>query len=133
MVHYTVETKLSVQEAVNALESELKSEQFGVLWQFDIQGKLIEKGFDFPGAYVVLEVCNPAEANRVLQETPLAGYFLPCKIVVYETQGKVSIGMLRPTALISIMQNDVLQGIAADIEARLVSCIDRAVESRDDK
>ncbi len=42
MVHYTVETKLNVHDAVNTLEKVLKSEQFGVLWQFDIRAYLNE-------------------------------------------------------------------------------------------
>ncbi|MED4602022.1 hypothetical protein P9314_15100 [Paenibacillus validus] len=42
MVHYTVETKLNVHDAVNTLEKVLKSEQFGVLWQFDIRTYLNE-------------------------------------------------------------------------------------------
>ncbi|WP_312859713.1 DUF302 domain-containing protein [Peribacillus huizhouensis] len=31
----------------------------------------------------VLEVCNPNEAQRGFNENKMAGYFLPCKIVVY--------------------------------------------------
>ncbi len=84
MFHYTAETTASVQNAIAALETSLKEEQFGVLWRFNLREKLKEKGFDFEREYVVLEVCNPAEANRVISENVLAGYFLPCKIVVYE-------------------------------------------------
>ncbi len=123
MFHYTIETDGTVDEAINALEQRLQEHQFGVLWRFNIQDKLKEKGFDYQGKYVVLEVCNPAEANRVLSETPLAGYFLPCKIVVYETKEKVKVGMLKPSALMNVMQNDSLGSIAADVEERLILCI----------
>jgi uncharacterized protein (DUF302 family) len=126
MFHYTAETTASVQNAVAALETSLKEEQFGVLWRFNLREKLKEKGFDFEREYVVLEVCNPAEANRVISENVLAGYFLPCKIVVYEADGKTRIGLPKPTAFMNMLEDDVLMGIAADVEARLMKCINRA-------
>jgi uncharacterized protein (DUF302 family) len=46
---------------------------------------------------------------RVLNENQLAGYFLPCKIVVYEDQGNTKIGMPRPTALISLLNDEKMK------------------------
>ena len=130
MFHYTAETTASVQNAIAALETSLKEEQFGVLWRFNLREKLKEKGFDFEREYVVLEVCNPAEANRVISENVLAGYFLPCKIVVYEADGKTKIGMPKPTAFMNMLEDDALKSIAADVEVRLIGCIDRVANPR---
>ncbi|MFD2628171.1 DUF302 domain-containing protein [Oceanobacillus kapialis] len=129
MFHYTVETDKSMEEAIKSLETNLKDDKFGVLWQFDIQETLQKKGFDFNQPYQVLEVCNPAEAKRVLSENQLVGYFLPCKIVVYhdkETE-KVKIGMPKPTALIEMVNDESLKEFTADIENRLITCIDQSV------
>ena len=93
MFHYTVETDKTVNEAVQTLERTLQEDQFGVLWQFDIQSKLREKGLDFDSSYQVLEVCNPFEAQRILSRNKMAGYFLPCKIVVYDDGGTTKIGL----------------------------------------
>ncbi|AMX85229.1 hypothetical protein GS3922_05505 [Geobacillus subterraneus] len=82
------------------------------------------KGFDFPIPFVILEVCNPQEAARVLSENLLAGYFLPCKIVVYKENETTKIGMPKPTMLISMMNHEELKKLAEDIEKRLISCID---------
>lgn len=46
----------------------------------------------------------------------LAGYFLPCKIVVYEESGQTKIGLQKPTALISMLENEQLKEFAADIK-----------------
>ena len=54
----------------------------------------------------------------------MAGYFLPCKIVVFEDNGKTKIGMPRPTSLISMLHDEKMQRLAADIEKRLILCID---------
>lgn len=127
MFHYTVETDKSIDDTIAALESNLKEDKFGVLWHLDLQGKLHEKGLEFDQKYHILEVCNPDEAKRVLTENMLAGYFLPCKIAVYENRGHTKIGMPKPTALIGMMESGSLQGIAEDVEKRLVTCIQKSV------
>jgi uncharacterized protein (DUF302 family) len=126
MFDYTVKTQKSIDEAVTSLETNLKEEKFGVLWMFDIKDKLQEKGLDFNQEYKVLEVCNPHEAQRVLNENLLVGYFLPCKIVVYSDNGQTKIGMPKPTALINLVKNDEIIKLAKDIEDRLVNCIDKS-------
>src|SRR5690625_2072556 len=90
MFHYTVETDQTVEQAIESLENSLKEEKFGVLWQFDIKDTLQKKGFEFDQSYQVLEVCNPKEAQRILSENKLVGYFLPCKIVVYRSEEHTS-------------------------------------------
>lgn len=124
--HYTVETKKSVDEAVQALEESLKNHKFGVLWQLDIPSKLQEKGVDFDIPFRVLEVCNPHEAKRVLTQNRLVGYFLPCKIVVYEDQGTTKIGMPKPSALMDVLNDPALKDIAAGVESDLIKAIDEA-------
>ncbi|WP_101842139.1 DUF302 domain-containing protein [Halobacillus sp. Marseille-P3879] len=127
MFDYTVSTNERVEDAVNNLENSLKEEQFGVLWSFDIKDKLQEKGLDFKKEYRVLEVCNPEEAQRVITENQMTGYFLPCKIVVYDDDGTTKIGMPKPTALINMINDDAVHALAKDIEERLITCIDRSV------
>ncbi|UOQ48218.1 DUF302 domain-containing protein [Gracilibacillus caseinilyticus] len=124
---YTVETNNNIQITISSLKETLKEEKFGVLWEFDIKGKLQEKGLDFNKEYMVLEVCNPHEAQRILSENQMVGYFLPCKIVVYDDQGKTKIGMPRPTALVSMVDDPKIKELAEDIERRLIGCIDKSI------
>ncbi|MGN2273892.1 DUF302 domain-containing protein [Priestia megaterium] len=127
MFDYTVKTEKSPEKAIFSLEENLKSEGFGVLWNFDLTAKLQEKGQNFNTPFTVLEVCNPEEAQRVLSENLLVGYFLPCKIVVYKDGDETKIGMPKPTAMINMIRNEELQVIAKDIEERLINCIDQSV------
>ena len=128
MFHYTVETKKTPEQAINAVIDSLKSEKFGVLWQFDMKEKLLEKGVEFDRTYHILEVCNPIEAKRVVSVSPLAGYFLPCKVAVYEENGVTKVGIPRPTALIGLMESEQLMDIAAEIENRLIECIKKVAD-----
>ena len=127
MFHYTVETSKSLVEALQSLEESLKEDKFGVLWKFDVKDTLKNKGFELENPYMILEVCNPKEAHKVLSANELVGYFLPCKIVVYQdNQGKTKIGMPKPSTLIEMVDDETLKEIASDIEDRLIACMDKA-------
>ena len=127
MFHYTVETSKSLEEALQSLEESLKEDKFGVLWKFDVKDTLKNKGFELENPYMILEVCNPKEAHKVLSANELVGYFLPCKIVVYQdNQGKTKIGMPKPSTLIEMVDDETLKEIASDIEDRLIACMDKA-------
>ncbi|MFB5197640.1 DUF302 domain-containing protein [Neobacillus sp. KR4-4] len=127
MFDYTVVTDKNMEEAIRSIEESLKEEKFGVLWSFDIKEKLQEKGLDYQKEFRVLEVCNPQEAYRILNENEMAGYFLPCKIVVYEDSGQTKIGMPKPSAFISLMNDGKMKQFAKDIENRLISCINKSI------
>lgn len=123
--HYSVTTDKTIDQAVEALEANLKTRKFGVLWKLDIAATLQEKGVDYKTPYRVLEVCNPQEANRVLTQNPLVGYFLPCKVVVYEGKdGKTTIGLPRPTTMMNIIDDPELASIAEGVENTLIASID---------
>lgn len=124
MFHYTVEVDKSLDEAAAALEASLKNEKFGVLWSLNMKETLAGKGVELDGDYLILEVCNPHEAKKVLEKSPLVSYFLPCKIVVYKENGTTKVGLPRPTELIKLVEDEELQTIASDIERRLISSID---------
>ncbi|KRG11538.1 hypothetical protein ACA30_00145 [Virgibacillus soli] len=127
MFHYTIETPKSIDEAIQSLEKNLKEEKFGVQWQFNVQETLENKGFELENPFTILEVCNPKEAQSVLSANQLIGYFLPCKIVVYnDKHGKTKIGMPRPTVLIQMVEDESIQEVAADIEKRLIACIEKS-------
>ena len=124
MFHYTVETDKSMEEAISALEQHLQEEKFGVLWQLNIQDKLREKGLDFDRPFCVLEVCNPHDAQDILNRNLMVGYLLPCKIVVYEDEGKTKVGLPKPTALMNLVGDEGLLEKAKDVEQRLIQCLD---------
>lgn len=66
MFDYSVETELTVEEAVRSVEEALSRRKFGVLWKLDIPVKLLEKGIQLDQEYRVLEVCNPEIPKKVL-------------------------------------------------------------------
>ncbi|MDY0322415.1 MAG: DUF302 domain-containing protein [Candidatus Carbobacillus sp.] len=126
--HYTMQTSKSVDETLQALEHALKEKRFGILWQMDIPHTLQQKGVSYDGgAYRVLEVCNPHEASQALETNLHAGYFLPCKIVVYERDGQTHVGLPRPTVLMHLVNDASLMALAERVEQALTEAIHRAL------
>src|SRR5690625_3924129 len=127
MFHYTVSTEQTIEKAINSLEKSLKEKKFGVLWTLDIQETLLGKGIDFDQPYFVLEVCNPQEAKNILSQNKMAGYFLPCKIVVYEDEGKTKIGLLKLAKLMEPLEDEKITQIVSKVEKQLIQCIDNSI------
>ncbi|MBS4538243.1 DUF302 domain-containing protein [Clostridium sp. D2Q-11] len=123
---YEVETKKLFSEAVESLKESLSNNNFGVLWELNFKDKLEEKGLEFDNNFKIFEVCNPKQAKEVLERHLEVGYFLPCKIVIYEKDDSVKIGMLKPSELIDIMDDQELSKIGAEVEKELKTAIDRA-------
>jgi len=126
--HYTVTSSKNIDETIESITQNLKMKKFGVLWQLDLPAKLLEKGVDsYTSAYHILEVCNPEEAAQVLNHNQLIGYFLPCKIVVYESEGVTKIGLPKPTALIGLLNEPELNTIAENIEEILIDALNKSI------
>lgn len=128
MFHTTVNSPYSVEDTVGKLGEAFQKQEFGVLWDFDAKGKLDEKGVGLENKLRILEVCSPKIAKEVLEETMLASYFLPCKIVVYEDGGETKAGMPKPTKLMEALDNNKVMEVARDVEARMEAAMNEAVK-----
>lgn len=126
--HYTVTTGKSIEDAIAALETNLKKKKFGMLWHLDLTAKLQKKGVtSYSLPYHILEVCQPAEAAGVLNRNKLAGYFLPCKLTVYQAENQTTrIGLAKPTALIGLLDDPGLTDTAKKVEAILTDVLDES-------
>jgi len=126
-IKYEVKSEKSFDEAVESLKKSLAENKFGVLFELNFKDKIKEKGLEFDSNFKILEVCNPVQAQEVLTRNIEVGYFLPCKMVVYEKEGSVYLGMIKPTELIQMIGSEEIIAIAKEIEDVLKRSIDGAV------
>lgn len=124
---YEKKTQKTFEEAVNSITEELKKREFGVLWNLNFKEKMAEHDIDFKNNFMILEVCNPEKAKEVLTKHIDMGYFLPCKMVVYENEGNVMIGAPEPKKLMSMMGYDDLENLADEVQTIMIEAIDAAV------
>lgn len=123
---FEVKTNKDFETAVTDLKKSLTENSFGVLWEMNFKDKLQEKGLDFNKNFKVFEVCSPPRAKVVLDQNLEAGYMLPCKMVVYEKDGEVRIGMMKPTSMAELMNDKGLTDVADEVETILRKAIDSA-------
>jgi uncharacterized protein (DUF302 family) len=72
-----------------------------------------------------MEVCNPQQAAKVLADDIDLNMALPCRISVYEKNGRTQIGMLSPKAMLrELSDSAALQSVADEVEATLTDAIE---------
>jgi uncharacterized protein (DUF302 family) len=119
-------TGRSFAAAVERVRAELASAGFGVLCEIDVQQTLREKLGVEREPYLILGACNPPLAHRALTAEPQLGVLLPCNVVVYEQAGETQIAAVDPERMLSIVDNDELTTVAAEVKARLADVVARA-------
>jgi len=120
-------TALPFAEAVERVREELKADGFGVLCEIDVQATMKAKlGVDGE-PYTILGACNPPLAHGALQAEPELGVLLPCNVVVYERGGETHVAAVDAERMLSIVGNDELAPVAAEVRERLAAVVDRVV------
>jgi uncharacterized protein (DUF302 family) len=119
-MRYVVESKKTPAAAVEDLRATVAKHGFGVLHAYDLQETLNSKGFPLSHACHILEVCNPQQAAKVLSEDMGMNIALPCRISVYEEDGKTKIATALPTKLLSALSDSpALATVAGEVESKM--------------
>ncbi len=97
------------EEAIEYVRSVCEDVGFGVPVEFSPSELLNEKVNADRDPYYVLGACNPAVANRALDETLEIGALFPCNMVIWESEPEKQI-----VYHVSIMKIARLLGLAPD-------------------
>lgn len=124
MAEYTYSKDLgdvSFDEAVERVTEALGEEGFGVLTEIDVRATLKKKLDEDFRDYKILGACNPQLAHQGLEAEPELGALLPCNVVVQrrEDGGGIRVSLLKPAAMFEVVDNDAVQPVADDADARL--------------
>lgn len=116
---------LSFDDALVKVKDELEKEGFGILTKIDVQEKFKEKlNIDFP-KYQILGACNPKMAHRSISAEWNIGLLLPCNVIIYEKEGNVWIGIIRPTQAMGMIEGEELRKVAIEVETKLKNVFDK--------
>ena len=126
-MYYIVETEKSFQQASADLESAVVRQGFGVLHVHDLGTTLRSKGIAFGEECKVFEVCNPAQAAKVLSIDMRLNMALPCRISVFTEKDKTKIGLIGPVQMLSALSQDAaLVQVAREVEEKTIQMVDEA-------
>jgi uncharacterized protein (DUF302 family) len=108
------------EEADRRARASLEKEGFGILTEIDFHEKIKEKlGMDFR-KYRILGACNPGLAYRSIQKEDKIGIFMPCNVIVQETEdGKTEVAAMNPAVAMSVVENKDLQCVAEEVSLKL--------------
>lgn len=126
-MYYIVESTKSFEQASADLDAAVKRHDFGVLHVHDLGATLRSKGIAFDEQCRVFEVCNPAQAAKVLSADMRLNMALPCRISVFTEQGKTKLGLITPVKMLSSLSEDpALLEVAKEVEEKTIRMVDEA-------
>ena len=126
-MYYIVETAKSFSQATTDLASAVVRNGFGVLHVHDLGTTLRGKGIAFDEECKVFEVCNPAQAAKVMSADMRMNMALPCRISVFTEKGKTKIGFIKPIQTLSALSKDAaIAQVAKEVEEKTIRMVDES-------
>ena len=119
----------TVSEVAAALQAAVQANHFGVMQVHNLKETMAKKGVDFARECLIFEVCQPQQAKRVLDQNMSVSTALPCRISIYEEDGKTILATLKPTILLAMFHTPQLEGVAQEVEDTLVKIMKAAANS----
>ncbi len=94
----------------------LAAEGFGILTEIDVQAVMKKKLDLDKRPYKILGACNPPRANTVLDVDPEMGIFLPCNVIMYETEtGSTIVSATNASAMFTMINNPDVEPVANEV------------------
>ena len=125
---YIVETNKSINQASEDLIQRVAEHKFGVLHVHNIKETLNNKDVEYDKECRVFEVCNPHKAKEIMDVDMCLNLVLPCRISVYEENGKTLIGMIKPKSLLLLLSDSKsLLPVAEEVEETLIKIIQQTI------
>jgi uncharacterized protein (DUF302 family) len=130
MYGFSIKLNLAFDRAVEQVTAALKTENFGVLSDIDVQATLKAKlGVQTP-PYRILGACHPAFAQRALSMDPDIGLLLPCNVIIRQNNDdSVTVGFMDPVAVMQLVDTPGVAQMASEVRAMLDRVRDRLLPS----
>ncbi|MGB9664088.1 MAG: DUF302 domain-containing protein [Ignavibacteria bacterium] len=114
-MNYTVQVNKPFNQILKEIETLADKHSFRVQHIHYVSDILTEKGFEIE-KYSIVELCNPKFAHLVLSKDKNFGSILPCKILVYEKDGKNFVSSPDPVEMVKKLEMNELVEIATQVE-----------------
>lgn len=122
----TRESTLPLETVCARLPEISARHKFGVLGIHDLREKMASKGVAFARECRVFEVCNPQQAQAILNRSIEVSSALPCRISAYTENGRTVLATIKPSSLLALFSASGGEEIAREVETSLVKIMDEA-------
>ena len=121
---YIVETKKTFDNAVVFVLKAVEQKGWTLFQIYDVKERLATKGFE-QKPLKIIEICSGKYANQFLNKNRLISLCMPCKINVFEENGKIKIVGMKPS-MISQFFPEVSQKEAEEAEKDVKEIVNNA-------
>jgi len=119
-INFKKEIAATMDGAIERVTKALSAEGFGILTRIDMHSKIKEKTGKDIIPTVILGACNPMLAHEAYTANSDVASLLPCNATVREVApGKISVELVKPTAMMKILGDTRLVALASEADARL--------------
>ncbi len=122
-----VETTKGIEEVRSRLEESAKARGFGVMSVHEVTNILESKGFPIDYGCVIVEICQPKAASEVLSKNPFISTAMPCRVAIFEKDGKTVLSTIAPTEMIKMYNEPGLEDLAKKVEDQIREIMEEAV------
>lgn len=84
------------------LVSALESRNYAVINELNVQEGLASRGIEAHPLWLI-EFCNLTKAYTITRDVPDFEMFAPCRLALFEKEGKTTVMVLRPAHVLSIL------------------------------
>ena len=126
---FKLSTDKTVSETSAALQAAVEANHFGVMQVHNLKETMAKKGVEFARECLIFEVCQPQQAKKVLDQNMSVSTALPCRISVYEENGKTVLATLKPTTLLALFNVPQLEKVAQEVEDTIVKIMREATSA----
>jgi uncharacterized protein (DUF302 family) len=119
-------TDKTVSETAAAVHDAVQANHLGVMQVHNFKETMSEKGMVFVRECLIFDVCQPQQPTKALDENMRVSTALPCRIFIYEDDGKTILAALKPTTFQAMFHAPQLEGAAQEVEATMVKIMKEA-------
>lgn len=111
------ESKLGFEETLESIVASAEENKWSIPHQYDLQATMNKHGFEV-NPVKVFSLCKPEHAYEILKgdNERLASALMPCRIAVYEEDGKTFISMLNSGLFSKFMSTKIKEVMGAASE-----------------
>jgi uncharacterized protein (DUF302 family) len=121
-------TPLPLETVCQRLPEIAASHKFGVQAVHNLREKMESKGVAFNRECRVIEICNPVHAQVVLTQSIEAATALPCRVAVYEENGRTILATIKPTSMLTMFNAPGAAATARLVEDVMVRIMDETCQ-----
>lgn len=121
-----IESNKDFEQVVQAVQEKSKEKGFGVMSVHEVHKILESKGMPINYKCTIVEICQSKVANTLFSKRAEISTAMPCRISVYEQNGKVVLSTIAPTELLNMYNTEEFEELAKEIEDTIKTIMEEA-------